>query len=121
MGRARAVEVRARLPAQVQQMLEAGRRHERRARALPLEQGVRRHGRAVREALDVAGAGRPRGGDDRLLLPRGRQHLGRAELAAVEHDGIGEGAADVDAEDRHGRSIPPATLASWRQCSSPSR
>ena len=48
------VEMRAVLAAQVQQVLEAGGRDERRARALALEQRVRRDRRPVREPLDLA-------------------------------------------------------------------
>ena len=71
-ARAEPVEVRAGLPAEVEQVLEARGRDERRPRALALEQRVRRDRRPVREALDVARR-RPRARrDDRLLLPRAR-------------------------------------------------
>src|SRR5206468_312981 len=55
-GGARSVEVRARLPPQMQEMLESRSRHEGGARSLPLEQRVGRHGRPVREALDLVRA-----------------------------------------------------------------
>ena len=72
------VQVRTRLAPQVQQVLEAGVRDERRARALAFEQRVRRDRRPVREALDVRGAGRTRGCEHRLLLSRRGQHLRRS-------------------------------------------
>ena len=46
------VEVRAVLSAQMQKVLEADRRHERRPRPFSLQQGVRRDRRAVAEALE---------------------------------------------------------------------
>ena len=46
------VEVRAVLPAEMEQMLEAGRGDERCSGALALEQSIRRDRRPVREALD---------------------------------------------------------------------
>ena len=52
MLRARPVEVRPRLPAEMQDVLEALVRDERRPRAAALEQRVRRDRRAVREAID---------------------------------------------------------------------
>ena len=61
--RAQPIEMRARLPPQVQQVLEARRADERRARAAAFEQGVRRDRRAVAEALDRVGAHRTRRGD----------------------------------------------------------
>ena len=76
---ARAVEVRAGLSAQVEHVLEALVRHERRARTAPLEERVRRDRRAVREAVDVRGAHGGGGADDGVLLPRGRRHLRDAD------------------------------------------
>ena len=49
MGRAQAVEVGARLAAELDDVLEALGGDERRARALALQQRVGRDGRAVRE------------------------------------------------------------------------
>ena len=95
------VEVRAVLPAQVQQVLEAGGRDEGRPRALALEERVRRDGRAVREPLDRPRADRARGREHRLLLPRRGRHLRRPHPPVVDEHGVREGAADVDAEDRH--------------------
>ena len=53
---ARPVEIGARLPPEVKQVLEAGGRHERRSCSPPLEQCIRRDRRPVREAIDVTGA-----------------------------------------------------------------
>ena len=64
------VQVGAVLPAQMEEVLEPCGRDERRARALALEQRVRRHRRAVRETLDLHGADRTRRSNDRLLLTR---------------------------------------------------
>src|SRR5881394_2357030 len=64
MPRTQAIEVRARLPAQVEKMLEAVVPDVGGASAPALEQCVRRRRRPVRETLDVARADRARGGDD---------------------------------------------------------
>ena len=71
----------------------------REPRAAAFEQRVQRGGRAV----DEVGDGLERRaqaldcGEDAVVLPlRDRRHLGRAQLAAVEPDGVGEGPADVD-------------------------
>src|SRR5439155_16397102 len=66
----RAVELRAGLPAQVQEMLEAGGGDERGPRSLALEQRIGRCSRPVCESLDAFGARRPRCCEDRLLLVR---------------------------------------------------
>ena len=107
MPGAEPVEVRAILPAQVEHVLEALGRHERRPRAAPLQQRVGRDRRPVREALELAGADRRRRGEHRLLLVPRRRHLRRAQLAVLEQDGVGEGAAHVDAQDGHGRNLRP--------------
>ena len=108
LGRAQPVEMRTRLPAQVQHVLEAGVRHERRSRALPFEQCVRRDRRPVGEALDRCRAGRAGGRDDRALLPCLRQHLRGRDATVVDEHGVRERPADVDAEDRHsGRIVHP--------------
>src|SRR5438045_5455380 len=100
------VEVGTVLAPQMQEMLEAVGRDERRARALPLEQRIRRDRRPVRESLDVDGADLGRRGEHRLRLVPGRGNLGRPQLALVrEQDRVGERAPDVDAENR-----PPAKL-----------
>ena len=82
MPGAEPVEVRAILPAQVEHVLEALGRHERRPRAAPLQQRVRRDRRPVREALELVRADRRRRGEHRLLLVACRRHLRRAQLAA---------------------------------------
>jgi hypothetical protein len=56
MGRAQAVQVLARLPAELDDVGEAGGRDERGPRAAALEQRVGRHGHAVGERLDLARA-----------------------------------------------------------------
>ena len=101
MRLAEPVQMRARLPPQVQQMLEALVADERGAGAAPLEQRVRRDRRPVREPLDVLRPDRAHRGEDGLLLPRRRRHLRRPHAAAVEQHGVRERPADVDAEDRH--------------------
>ena len=94
------------LPPQVEDVLESFGSDEGRAGALPLEQRVGRDGRAVREALDRGLPGQlehePRRRDHRLLLRGQRRHLRRRQYATMEQHGIGEGTADVDAENRHG-------------------
>jgi HAD superfamily hydrolase (TIGR01509 family) len=107
MGLAEAVEVGARLPAQVEEVREAFRADERRSRAASLQQCVRRDGRSVRESLDVelvcADGARRR--YDRLLLSPSGRHLRRSHLAVRQQHGVRERAADVDAEDRHVRTL----------------
>ncbi len=101
------VEMCACLPAQVQQVLEAGVGDERCARALPLQQGIRRDGGSVREPLHVARADRPCDGDDGFLLPRRGQHLGGGHAPLVEQHRVREGSANVDAEDGHSGRLTP--------------
>ena len=101
MRLAQTVERSTVLPAQVEQVLEAGVRHEGSARALALEQCVRRNRRAVREAVDARGADGPRSREHRLLLPGGGRHLRGADLAVAEEDGIGKRSTYVDAEHPH--------------------
>ena len=103
---AEAVEVRARLAPQVEQMLEAGVPDVRDAGAAPLEQRVRGDRRPVREARQPgARADRTRRGEHRLLLPRRGRHLGRPDPPLLDEHRVGEGAADVDAQDRHVRTL----------------
>ena len=114
-GRARPIEMRARLTAQMEEMLEPSCRDERGSRALPFEQRVGRNRRPVREALDPGGSRGPRRGDNRFLLALGGQHLRSPDATAVEHDSVGERAADVDAEDNHsGRPFHPLGVACRR-------
>ena len=89
-------------------MLEAGIGDERRPRAFPLQQRVRRDGGAVREAFDALRAGSPRGGDHRLFLPRRGQDLRRGHASAVQDDRVRERPAYVDAENRHSRRLEAA-------------
>ena len=104
-GRAQAVEVRAGLAPELDDVGEALGRDEHRARAAALEQRVRRHGHAVGEDLDVAGGGagaREHGPDRRhhalgLVGGSGRR-LRRQQPPAGDEHRIGEGPADVDAE-----------------------
>jgi hypothetical protein len=95
---ARAVEVRARLAPQVQDVLEALVGDERRPRAAALEQGVRRDRRPVREAFDLLGSDRRRGRDHRLLLMRRRRHLRDPNVSVRHQHGVRERASDVDSE-----------------------
>ena len=108
---ARPVEVRARLAAEVEEVLEAGVRDEGGARAAPLEERVRRDRGAVREAVEVGRADRGGGLDDGLLLPRRGRDLGGPHLAVRDEHGVGERPSDVDPEHAHGRivdELPPA-------------
>ncbi len=116
--RAQPVEVGARLAAQLDDVLEALRGDEHGARAVALQQRVGRHGRAVRERLDLLGvrAGllqrRLDGGEHALrLVLRRRRRLGRDQPAPGGDDGVREGAADVDAQE-HGREIYAAARIS---------
>ena len=101
MLRARPVEVRPRLAAEVQDVLEALVRDEGGPRAAPLEQRVRRDRRPVREAVDVLGAGCARSRDDRLLLSRGGRDLRDPDVPVRQEDGVRERPPDVDSERAH--------------------
>ena len=107
------VQVRARLPAKVQDVLEAGSGHERSARAFALQQSVRRHRRPVCEPLHLSGSGLARSGHDRLLLPPRREQLRRRHPPLVQQHCVGERAANVDAENCHPtqRSVSAYTRA----------
>ena len=107
MSGAEPVEVRAILAAQVQHVLEAVGRHERSPRPAPLQQRVRRDRRPVREALELIRPDRLSGCEHRFLLIPCCRHLRRAQLAVLEQDGVGEGAAHVDAQDGHGQNLRP--------------
>jgi hypothetical protein len=98
---ARAVEVRAGLTAQMQEVLEALVRHERRPGSASLEERVRRNRCPVREAAHLSGAHGRRGGDHRLLLASRGRHLGNADLSVRDEHGVRERAADVDSERAH--------------------
>src|SRR5439155_23499138 len=103
-----AVEVSARLPPQVKEMLEAGIADVRDPGAAPLEERVRGDGRPVREPREPrtrARADGTRGREHRLLLPGRGRHLGRPDPSLLDEHSVGEGAADVDAQDRHVRTL----------------
>ncbi len=117
---ARPVQVRAGLPAQVEDVLEALVRHERRPRAAPLEQRVRRDRRPVREALDVLGADGGGGRDDRLLLPCARRDLRDPDLAVRDEHRVGERSADVDPERAHRRILDHEPSRSRATCTASS-
>jgi hypothetical protein len=102
MVEAGSVEVRPRLPPEVEQVLEPGVRDEPRARAPPLEQRVRRDRGAVREAIELVRARRAGGRDNGLLLPPRRQDLRDPYVAVGHEDGVRERPADVDPQRLHG-------------------
>ena len=104
---AQAIQVRACLAAQVEQMLETRVAHVGRPGAPSLEQRVRRDSHPVREALELGllCPDRPRGREHRLLLPLCGRHLGRADAPLLDEHRVGEGAADVDAQNRHVRTL----------------
>src|SRR5581483_3551956 len=95
-------------------VLVAFRRDEADLRALALDQRVRADGRAVRQHLDLPAellereAEALRGDLHRLEHPfgevgrRGGRLRGGDAAVAVEHDAVGEGAADVDADEETG-------------------
>jgi hypothetical protein len=85
----------------MQKMFEAGIRDERRLCPLAFQQRVRGYGRAVCEAVDAPCAGGSRSSEHRLLLSIRGQHLARRDVPVLEQHRVGEGAADVDAENRH--------------------
>ena len=103
---AEAVEMGAGLAPQVEEMLETGVADVRDAGAAPLEQRVRGDGRPVREPRQPgARAYLARCCQHRFLLPRRRRHLGRPDPSLLDEHGIRERAADVDAQDRHVRTL----------------
>ena len=107
-GRQR-VQLVAVLPADLDQILEAGVGEQRDARALALEQRVGRDGRAVSDQIGSrAPRVPPRVLSSIALSPpitaRGRivgrrEHLVHAQVAADDRDQVGEGAAGVDSDD----------------------
>ena len=124
LGGAEPVELGPLLAADLEQVGEALGRDQRGAGAAFLEQGVGADRHPVGEGLDRGrlGAGPPQHLFDRadhaqrLVLGRRRQ-LRRVQLLAVEEHGVGEGAADVDAEQhqRHcsRRVVPSAASTMW--------
>ena len=111
---ARSVQVRPRLPPQVEKVLEAGRRDERRARPAPLEQRVRRDGRAVREAVDLGRPHRVGGREHGFLLADAGRHLRGRDLAVRHQDRVRERPADVDPKRAHWRILILDALAAVR-------
>src|SRR3954468_12621565 len=103
---AQAVQMRARLTPQMEELLEAGIPDVGDAGAAPLEERVCRDGGAVCEGRHASACGhRARGREHRLLLPRPRRYLGCPDPSLLDEHGVGEGAADVDAQDRHVRTL----------------
>ena len=99
------VQVRPVLPPDVQEVLEARGRDECGPGSSPLEERVRRRGRAVREPVDPIRSDGAGSSEDGLLLSRSRRHLGGRDGSIRDEDGVGEGAADVDAQDRHAATL----------------
>ena len=104
---AQAVEVRAGLAAELDDVGEPLRGEQRCTRSAPLKQGVRRHGHTVREALHVLSARSRRPQHELAGLQHGDRLLGRRgeDLRAVhravirnEHR-VGERSADVDSQE----------------------
>jgi hypothetical protein len=98
---ARPVQMCARLPAQMEEVLEARRGHERCPGTASLEERVRSDRRPVGEALDTFHSERGGRRDDRLLLACRRRNLRRAHLAVGDEHGVRERPADVDPERAH--------------------
>jgi hypothetical protein len=103
--RAEAVEIGPRLAAELDDVREALGRDEHGACATAFEQRVRRDRHPVGEGLDLGGAGaralqrRAHGVHDALGLVVGRgRRLRRHEPPAGREHRVGEGSADVDAE-----------------------
>jgi hypothetical protein len=107
------VELGARLPADLEHILEAARGEEHDPSASALEQRVRRDGGAVVEQRDRAAGQTPqafRHGPRGVV--RGRSELQDREAAADQRDEIGEGTAGVGPDDDPGRPQVAADLTS---------
>ena len=114
------VEMRAGLAGELDDVGEAGSGDQRGARGGALEHGVGGHRHTVGEALDIA---RARAGArehqlygcehaDRLVGWRGG-HLGGVDGdVAVDEHGVGEGAADVDAQEHASQCTPGRAVSS---------
>jgi hypothetical protein len=100
---AQSIEMRARLAAELEEVLEPGGGYEGCPRALALEERVGRDRGAMRETLDLCCAHGLGSCDDRILLARLRGHLCRRQAAVREQHRIGEGSSHVDAEHSHAR------------------
>src|SRR5439155_15131525 len=101
------VEARADLAADLEDVAEASRHQHADARRLALDDRVRRDRRGVDHGGHVAAtrlalgeAALERGHEAMRRILRGREHLDDADGAglAVDQRGVGEGAADVDAD-----------------------
>jgi hypothetical protein len=123
------VEARADLAADLEDVAEAARRQHADPRRLALDDRVRRHRRgvdhgghvaAVRLALGEAASERGHEALGRVL--RGRQHFDHADGAglAVDERGVGEGAADVDADAQRAHQARRARSAAVAAASSAS-
>ena len=99
------VEVSAILAAEVEQVLEPGGRDERRARALALEQRIRRNRRPVPERFDLVGPDLARRRENGILLPLRGRHLRRPHMPVLEQDRVGKRPPDIDAQDPHGLAL----------------
>ena len=86
-------------------MLEPLVGEERRPRAAALEQRVRGDGRAVCEALDPRRSDGSRRRQHGFLLPEGTRNLRRPYAPVVEEHRVRERPADIDAQDRHVRTL----------------
>ena len=103
------IEVRARLPPEVEKVLEPGSGHERGPRTSPFEQCVGGDRRPVGEAVDDVGADQLRRREHGLLLVSRRGHLDRPDRPVAHENGIRERPTDVDAQEggrcAHGRIL----------------
>jgi hypothetical protein len=125
VGGAQSVELAPGLAAEGDDVGEAVRRDEGRARHGALEQRVGRDRHPVGEALDVArlraGVGEcalDSGHDAARLVVGRRRRLGRVHDAVDDQDGIREGAAHVDAQE-HPRTLDDARRSTAERPSSP--
>jgi hypothetical protein len=94
-----------RLPAELEEVLEACSRDERCTGALPFEERVRRHRGAVPETLHPMGTDRPCGSYDGFLLTTLGQHLRGRQTPVFEEYSVREGSTNIDAENRHGQDV----------------
>jgi hypothetical protein len=105
---AQVVQRRAGLPRDLEDVAESLRRQQRRSRAAPFEQGVRRDRRSVREGGDRTGVGadnRERRHHAGRLVGGRRGDLGEPQLPIGQDDEIRERPTDVD-PDPHGVTLP---------------
>ena len=122
VGRAQAVELGPRLPAELLEVGEPLGREQGGPRDLSLEQRVGPDRHPVDEALDVVG-GRSTAFENRFdgrhhalrLVARRRWRLRGGQAVAVEERGVGEGAADVDAEEHASDATPVYTRGGSRR------